>query len=292
MVLCRECTTLSLPAVVLDHAARSAEVAIRTGTVAIREPSEAEQRAARTELREQKSAALDDVREVIEAFDPDGLSEPIARQARVMQRKLEAYLPEIQAAPDLGTLAAVERDIEAIGQQAQRSGLVAMIERHREVQERATERAEWEQQEAARAERERGEQERQEQQRQRQLATQRQALPAVPQMSPRTQAMAHFALMVKHSWERKQNLIQQCGRCEFNHPWAADGIPATRRYVGSRIPGQAVQGAPETRACDKHHKAAEQWLTRQGWVNQTFFELPEPPPRQPQTQWNRGFTLW
>jgi ribosomal protein L34E len=287
MVFCRACKTLGLPMVVLEHAARSAEIAVRAGTVATRAPSQAEQRAARVQLRRQKQAALDDVREVIEAFDPDDLSEHIARQAREAQRALAAYLPEIQAAETLETLAEIESEIEAIGAEAQRAGLIDAITRQREAQERAAERAEWEQREAEQLERERQEQERADRERQRAAAQQRKAIAPRPP-SPQVQGIAILVNELQRHFARKLERIKQCGACQFKHPWAADGMAATRRYQGSRVPGTPIMGAPEVRACDKHHNAAEQWLTEQGWPNQTYFELPEQP--QQQEQW--GWAQW
>lgn len=265
---------VSLPAAVTAHYERQeqrAELATRASAEVATRTDPTAELAARVHLRTQKQAAEDDVRDVIEAFDPDGLQEPTARAARGMQRALAAYLPEIRNADDLTALMIVEQAIERLGQQATDSGLIEQIERQRDALERAQQRAQQQaeyvrqQQElAAQAERDRREAERQRPK----AITAGITLPVVPTTyaGAVTQGLAYLLARQEQGKRHRERKLAEHGPCGYTQDHSKPEIP-TRQYWITILDWQGRETGsamlPQVVACKKHYGMADRWIEEQ-----------------------------
>jgi hypothetical protein len=272
---CHECERVRLPAAVAEHYQRqdqrSAEVAVRTGPGAV---DRVAARRAQVRLDARKQRTADQVNELIEAFDPDGLYDGPKHLALDYRAGLNAYLRQISKADSEGELAEIEAEVKEIITQAETSGAVAAIERQREAIERQAEYAERQAELAEQAEREAREAEREARQR---TAIEMQQRKAIESRTTRKPAMASspngylegmvmVAAMIENNRRNKERRLNEHGPCGYQH--RKPTVPERRYWITTldwqgNQSGYELPNAPAVVACSKHFAAADAWIQEQ-----------------------------
>jgi hypothetical protein len=244
LTYCGPCERVALPAAVLAHYDRRAEVA----TVRQAE-SPAAMRAARVRLRALIDRMANQVSDWIDDFDPDGLSGNTLRLALDYQAELRAYLPEIRQARSEAELAEIAAEITA--ERAQLAQERAELAAQRKAIERQ--------------------------------AAQRKAITSGTGHSgntaahPLPRASMQLVAMIEQNRREKERKLKEQGQCGFSH-WGQ--AVATRIYgvpfrdAFGRMTGRAIGGTPQYRACPKHHSAAEATLKGDGYQDIAYWDLP------------------
>lgn len=262
---------VALPAAVAEHYRRqdqrSAEVAVKTGPGVV---DRVTARRAQVRLDARKQRMADQVNELAEAFDPDGLYGGPKHLALDYRAGLNAYLRQIGKADSEDELAEIEAEVKEIIIQAETSGALTVIQQQRTAIERQQEQARREAEQAEREAREAARQAQIEAQAQRKAIEGRAAhSPIGASQSGYAAAMQSVALMYGAYEKRRKNKDQKLseyGPCQYPH--RSPTVP-DRRYWITTLDWQGnptwyeLPGAPSVVTCNKHSRSADEWLNEQ-----------------------------
>jgi hypothetical protein len=274
---------MSLPAAVLRHYERRAELATRASAeVAIR-PDVAAEQAARVRLRALRDGARQRVESWLDTIaDPDSYDRGQNQgQARQLAAMLGAWLPEINTAADESALAATWKQIDALvtGEQgralsAEHEQAQARIRQRYEAQQYAIEYEQQQRELAEQQEREQREAEREAREAEREQARQRKAITNGHRQVPVGNAgmlavgINGVVKMVVENRERRESKIAEHGPCGYTDRHKKPEV-STRRYWIIALDwqgndtGYAFPNAPQVVVCQKHYALADEWIGEQ-----------------------------